>query len=162
DYLSSLRNERDFDAPFMALLAAMEFYDIHFTHGQGEFGKDFIAKRLEGGELIQYAFQSKCGDISQGDWRNSIMGQVLEGATNTLSHQHFDTTLPQQFVLVTTSRLSNNAALGMQDLNNNTLVKFQKRPIITWEQPQLIGFLATYGPEGIHRATAAGYANYWD
>lgn len=160
DYLSSLRNEREFDAPFMALLAAMAFYDIHFTHGQAEFGKDFIAKRLEGQDLIQYVFQSKCGDISQGEWRNNIMGQVLECVTNTLSHPHLDATLPQQLVLVTTGRLSNNAALGMQNLNNDTLVNMKKRPVIAWEQPQLIDFLATYGPEGIHRATAAGYANY--
>ncbi len=77
DYLNSLKNEREFDAPLMALLAAMGFQDIHFTHGQAEFGKDFIAKRREGKKLIQYVIQSKCGDISQGDWRNNIMGIVV-------------------------------------------------------------------------------------
>ena len=35
DYLANLSNERDFDAPFLALLSALGFYDVHFTHGHG-------------------------------------------------------------------------------------------------------------------------------
>lgn len=42
-YLDSLE-EREFDAPFMALLRALGFWDIHLLHGPFEFGKDFIAK----------------------------------------------------------------------------------------------------------------------
>ena len=41
----------------------MGFHDIHFIHGNIEFGKDFIAKRTEDNRVIQYAFQSTAGDI---------------------------------------------------------------------------------------------------
>src|SRR5262245_64839074 len=55
-YLDSV-TERALDLPFMALLAAMGFVDIHYTHGQVEFGKDFIAKRIEAAGAVQYSFQ---------------------------------------------------------------------------------------------------------
>ena len=48
NYIDSL-TEREFDAPFMALLRLHGFDDIHFLHGSFEFGKDFIAKRTEDG-----------------------------------------------------------------------------------------------------------------
>ncbi len=47
-YVNSL-NEREFDAPFMALLRLQGFMDIHFLHGSFEFGKDFIAKGIHEG-----------------------------------------------------------------------------------------------------------------
>ncbi len=62
NYVNSL-TEREFDAPFTALLRLHGFTDIHFLHGPFEFGKDFIAKRLEDGVEYQYAFQTKAGDI---------------------------------------------------------------------------------------------------
>ena len=58
DYLSSIK-ERDFDFPLSSLLQGMGFYDIHFTHGAVEFGKDFIAKRVENNVEYQYAIQSR-------------------------------------------------------------------------------------------------------
>ena len=48
DYLDNIK-ERDLDFPFLTLLPRLDFFDIHFTHGQVEFGKDFIAKRSEDG-----------------------------------------------------------------------------------------------------------------
>ncbi len=48
NYIDSL-TEREFDAPFEALLRLHGFNDIHFLHGCFEFGKDFIAKRAEDG-----------------------------------------------------------------------------------------------------------------
>ena len=106
-YLDGLKGkERDFDLPFLALLPAMGFYDIHFTHGHVEFGKDFIAKKLDSdGVERQYSFQSKAGDISNTEWRNGIQGQMFEAATLTLSHPNFDAMLPNQVVLVCTGRL---------------------------------------------------------
>lgn len=74
DYLDRVK-ERELDLPLLLLLPEMGFYDVHFTHGTVEFGKDFIAKKLEKGTEIQYSFQSKVGDISQADWRNHIQGQ---------------------------------------------------------------------------------------
>src|ERR1051326_8797536 len=65
DYFKNLTQERDFDFPLMSLLAGMGFYDIHFTHGSREIGKDFIAKRREDGTEYQYSIQSKKGDINQ-------------------------------------------------------------------------------------------------
>ena len=51
--------ERDFDAPFIALLLKLDFTNIHYLHGQYEFGKDFIAQASVGGQQVQYVFQSK-------------------------------------------------------------------------------------------------------
>lgn len=42
-YIDSL-TEREFDAPFLALLRLQGFTDIHFLHGPFEFGKDFNRK----------------------------------------------------------------------------------------------------------------------
>jgi hypothetical protein len=36
-YLDSLE-EREFDAPFIALLRGLSYWDIHFLHGSFEFG----------------------------------------------------------------------------------------------------------------------------
>jgi hypothetical protein len=55
-YLDSVE-EREFDVPFMALLRAMGFSDVHFLHGAQEFGKDFIAKR----EIDEPVRNSVCG-----------------------------------------------------------------------------------------------------
>jgi restriction endonuclease len=114
DYLNSI-NERDFDYPLSSLLQGMGFHDIHFTHGAVEFGKDFIAKRVEDGTEYQYAIQSKKGDIGQGLWRNEIRGQLEEAISSDLSHPQFNTSLPRKVILVTTGRLSGNARLASQE-----------------------------------------------
>ena len=61
-YLDDLE-EREFDAPFMALLRSMRYEDIHFLHGTFEFGKDFIAKRTDSDSTTQYtgSFQLTVG-----------------------------------------------------------------------------------------------------
>ena len=160
DYLSRLKSERAFDAPFLALLAAMGFYDLHFTHGQVEFGKDFIGKLDNHGTTTQYSFQSKCGDINQTEWRNAVQGQMLEAIISGLSHPNFDLTLPHQCVLVMTGRLSGNAALGMQDLNVRIEEHYGLIPIKVWDNQDLICFLALHGSEGIHNATAASFIGF--
>jgi hypothetical protein len=83
NYIDSL-TEREFDAPFMALLRLHGFFDIHFRHGSFEFGKDFIAKRVEDGKPYQYTFQTKAGDIGLAEW-NVCRGQVDMLRTDTLS-----------------------------------------------------------------------------
>jgi hypothetical protein len=161
DYLDGIGSgrERDFDLPFMSLLAAMGFTDIHLTDGFAEFGKDFIAKRVEEGEPIQYSFQSKAGDINQPTWRNSIQGQMLESLISTRTHPNFDLSLPHQTVLVLTGRLVGNAPLSVPDFND-TLARINKRPLDVWDRPKLIQHLAVHGLDGVHRATAAGFAHY--
>lgn len=159
NYLTNVQ-EREFDLPFLALLPHLGFYDVHFTHGPVEFGKDFIAKRVENDIITQYSFQLKAGNIKQAEWRNNIMGQMLELVFTTLSHPSFDEDLPRQSVLVITGHLSGNSALGLQDLNSKIEKTLNRQPIELWDQEKLIGFLGEYGIEGIYANTASGFVNY--
>ena len=68
--------ERDFDAPFIALLRKLGFTDIHYLHGQYEFGKDFIGHKTEGGQVFQFVFQSKAGDLKLGDWARELHNSI--------------------------------------------------------------------------------------
>jgi hypothetical protein len=161
DYLDTVK-EREFDLPFLALLPALGFYDVHYTHGQVEFGKDFIAKKVENGVETQYSFQSKAGDVSQSDWRDGIMGQMLESVLTGLSHPDFDRNLPHQAILVTTGRLKGNVALGLQDLNAKIEQQYQLRSIRLWDRERLADNLESYGLGGMHRATASGFSSLGD
>ena len=95
-------SEREFDGSFLSLLRAHGFYDVHFTHGAYEFGKDFVAKRNEP-TPVQYAFQSKAGGGDGAAW-NKLSGQLIELAGEKLAHVSFDAALPRKLVLVTTGR----------------------------------------------------------
>ncbi|NOK34547.1 hypothetical protein HMI49_15205 [Corallococcus exercitus] len=107
-------SERAFDAPFLDLLRAQGFYDIHFTHGPYEFGKDFIAKRDEP-TPVQYAFQGKAGNIGGPAWME-IFPQLLELASDGPAHSNFDAKLPRRSVLVATGRLTGKATIGPAQL----------------------------------------------
>jgi hypothetical protein len=160
DYLKSIKDERLFDPPFLSLLPAMGFSDVRHTHGGAEFGKDFIAKRNNReGELVQYSFQLKAGDVAQPFWREKVQGQMLEALMTPWSHPHFDGDLRHQSVLVVTGRLTGNAGPAIDGFNEQ-LRKMDKLPIKVWEQPFLIDALASHGLEGVHRATASDYAAY--
>lgn len=111
--------ERAFDAPFLDLLRAQGFYDIHFTHGAYEFGKDFIAKRDEP-TPVQYAFQGKAGDIGGSAWAE-IFPQLMELAADGPAHANFDAGLPRKSVLVTTGRLTGKATIGPAQLQTYLL-----------------------------------------
>ena len=113
NYLDTLQ-EREFDAPFMALLRARGFWDIHFTHGSAEFGKDFVAKGMDNSEVCQFAFQLKAGDVPSGAWRE-IRTQVDLLRDNDISHPAFDLNLPRRAILVTTGRLTGNAPVEAQN-----------------------------------------------
>jgi hypothetical protein len=158
-YLDSIK-EREFDLPFATLLRASGFHDVHFTHGNVEFGKDFIAKRDENGITFQCSFQSKAGDVSQSDWRNDIMAQMLESLLSELSHPSFDKDAPHQTVLVITGKMLGNAALGLQDLNTTIEQTYHKRPILLWDRETLIPLLETHGLGGVYQANASGFLNY--
>jgi hypothetical protein len=160
DYLSSIKDERDFDFPLASLLRAMGFYDVHFTHGGGEIGKDFIAKKFEDGTEYQYAIQSKKGHINQPEFRNNIMGQLLEASLLGLSHPQFDRNLPRRIILVTSGRLSGNAPLTFQDFNLELETKYQKEKVIFWGKDQLIDFFEEYGLSSIHQFTSSGLTGY--
>ena len=107
-------SEREFDAPFIALLLKLGFGDVHYLHGQYEFGKDFIARAIEGGQQVQYVFQSKAGDLNLGDWSKGTP-QLDLLRTNTLAHPGFDAALQRRAVLVLTGRLAGGAGLAAQN-----------------------------------------------
>lgn len=159
DYLDSV-GEREFDLPFIALLPSLGFFDIHFTHSQVEFGKDFIAKRIDDGNERQYSFQLKAGNIGQAEWRNNIMGQMSEAVITTLSHPNFDTDIPHQSLLVTTGKLSGNAALGLQNLNQRIEKTHNELPIVVWDKESLLDQLEAYGLESIYHSSPKRLEDY--
>lgn len=132
DYLTSI-SEIQFFIPFKILLEAKGFYDIHQTHGNVEFGKDFIAKKDESGQQIQYVFQLKVGDIDLNKYRNEIQPQLFEACTNTLSHPSYDKNLPLKAVFSTTGNLNQYASIAFQEFNKSVVVeKFKMSPIAVW------------------------------
>lgn len=159
DYLSSIK-ERDFDFPLSSLLQGMGFHDIHFTHGGVEFGKDFIAKKIEDGVEYQYAIQSKKGDINQKLWRNEIRGQLEEAILSDLSHPQFDTNLPRKAILVTTGHLSGNARLATQEFKTKLKAENRVEEVLFWEKEQLAEYSEKYGFAGIYQTTASGVTDF--
>jgi hypothetical protein len=116
-YIETL-NERDFDAPFIALLHSQGFTNVHLTHGPLEFGKDFIARRTEEGIDTQYVFQSKAGKISLSEWRE-VRGQIDSMRYGKVVHPDFAPDLRRRLVLVTTGRLTGTALVEFQEYNQH-------------------------------------------
>jgi hypothetical protein len=143
EYINTL-NEREFDTPFLTLLLQQGFYDIHYLHGNYEFGKDFIAKRAENNEAIQYLFQSKAGDIDLPDWRKIRM-QIDDMRTSILAHPNFGRTLPRIFILVTTGRLVGGAALSAQEYDRYC-IGLGERGFNVWDKDTLIEMLINADP----------------
>lgn len=135
NYLDSLE-EREFDEPFMALLRANGFTDIHFLHGSFEFGKDFIARGTDGGVPCQFCFQTKAGNIGIGDWGNARR-QIDEMRTNRIAHPAFDRDLPVRAVFVTTGRLVGAARAASQEYKEY-LRSLGEIDFTVWEREDLI------------------------
>jgi hypothetical protein len=151
--------ERELDLPFVLLLPALGFHDVHLTHGAVEFGTDVIAKKREDGREVQYAFQSKAGDINLRKWRNDVRGQ-LESAQAGVVHPNFDDTLDRQVVLVTSGELNNAASVEMQRWNDDRSARNGIRPVPVWSKQNLLEFLLEHGLSGVHRATAGGFGEF--
>jgi hypothetical protein len=160
DFFSSINQERDFDFPFMSLLAAMGYYDIHFTHGSREMGKDFIAKREIDGIEYQYAFQSKKGDINQKQCTDEVLPQLLLASVTGLSHPQFDRSLSRHVVLVSTGRLVGNAPLILQDFNDTLQRDYQRNSVEFWGTNHLIPMFEEFGLASIHKLTAEGVKGF--
>lgn len=156
DYFKSIKDERDFDFPLRSLLAAMGFYDIHLTHGSREIGKDFIAKRQEDDGEIQFAFQSKKGDINQKKCAEEVLPQLLLASVSGLSHPQFDKSLPRKVFLVSTGLLVGNAPLILQDFNDTLKNEYQREPVTFWGPNQLVTLFQEYGLTAIHQVSATG------
>lgn len=121
--------EREFDAPFIALLRSHGYSKIHLVHGQFEFGKDVIAQREE--PHVQFAFQTKAGDIALPQWSSQVRGQVEILRFNDLVHPDYDTDLPREGVLVLTGRLVGGAALEIQNYKQRIDRKRVGGPVIS-------------------------------
>ncbi len=152
NYLDNIE-EREFDAPFMALLRAMGFHDIHFLHGAFELGKDFIAKRTEAGTTSQYAFQTKAGDLNLSAW-NECRGQIDLLRTNSLAHPAFDPNMSRQAVFVTTGRLIGGAPLAAQEYSAY-LDRLGEIGFATWDRETLLELMSST-PEAGLAGTSSG------
>lgn len=139
NYVDSL-TEREFDAPFIALLHLHRFTDIHFLHGPFEFGKDFIAKRVEGGVQYQYAFQTKAGNIGISEW-NQCRGQIDLLRTDALAHPNFSRDLLRRARFVITGRLVGGASLAAQEYGQH-LEALGETHFLTWDRDTIVEMLA--------------------
>jgi hypothetical protein len=137
-------NERGFDGSFIALLRASGFFDIRFRHGSFEFGKDFIAKRCEGDTVVQYAFQSKAGDIDVTEW-TKLYSQINELTSGTLATVGFDRDLPRHSILVTTGRLLGKVPLSA-GLFRDQVKERGDGNFDTWEVDTLMEMVQGAGP----------------
>jgi len=146
NYLISIK-EVQFFAPFQGLLEGMGYYDIHLIHGPTEFGKDFIAKKDNDGETIQYCFQIKVGNVTLGKFTSEIKPQLLEIITNSKSHPNFDTRLSREIIFVTTGKIKPPATISFQEFNHFIDETLSLRPIITWEKEKLLNDFMKIGIE---------------
>jgi hypothetical protein len=138
--------EREFDAPFLALLRAHGYTKIHLLHGQFEFGKDMIAQR--GDSPTQFAFQTKAGNIALPQWSSQVRGQIEVMRTNDLAHPDFDADLPREGVLVLTGRLTGGARLEAQ--NYKTHASAAEEPgFEIWDRERLIELFAASPQVGL-------------
>ncbi|MCU1308555.1 MAG: hypothetical protein JWN45_3250 [Acidobacteriaceae bacterium] len=140
-YVETL-GEREFDAPFIALLRLHNFTDIHFLHGAFEFGKDFIAKRVEEEGICQYVFQTKAGNIGLTAW-NECRGQIDMLRTNALAHPNFDATLPRRAIFAITGQLIGGASLAAQEYKNH-LQLLGEIEFLTWDKQSIIEMIASH------------------
>jgi hypothetical protein len=113
NFLGTLSELEFFDA-FAAILRANGFYDVHLLHGATEYGKDFIAKRMVDSAPIQFAIQTKVGDINASGW-HAVRNQIETIRLSTLSHPSDDLSLPRRAVLALTGRLVGLAPAESQD-----------------------------------------------
>ncbi|MGE0494220.1 MAG: hypothetical protein AB7S38_33725 [Vulcanimicrobiota bacterium] len=140
EFLDQLGTEREFDVPFLAMLRSQGFYDIQFTHGRYEFGKDFIAKREDEGETVQYLFQSKLGDVGTTVWRQELQPQCEEMLTVTIGHPNIDVNLSKQAVAVFTGRFKGQAAVTAQGYRDS-LARRNLPDLSFWSRENLLEYL---------------------
>jgi hypothetical protein len=145
--------EREFDAPFIALLRALGYFDIHFLHGTFEFGKDFIAKAIVEGSETQFAFQTKAGDINLQSWKE-VRGQIDMLRTDATAHPSFDNALPRKAILVTTGRLVGAAPVAAQNYRDY-LAQRREISFTIWDKQDLIERI-TADPQNLLASDAHG------
>lgn len=139
--------ERELDAPLIALLYRLGFDHVHLVHGQFEFGKDFIARRIEDGIAHQYCLQSKAGDVTAGAWRDAAQ-QIEAMRTGSVVHPDFDPSLPRKLVLITNGRLKGAAAVEAQDYNAYHVARGEV-PVEIWDIDYLVPRFEAILVEGV-------------
>jgi len=154
DFLDKLPKERDYDAPFLALLNAMGFVDVHLTHGPFEKGKDFIAKSPDG--AAQWVFQTKKGQLGVQDLNRGIMGQVQAAALSGYGHPSFDVSLPRQVVLVTTGGITQPASDQLKSFSDDVLTKLNHPQVLFWGRDKLVELFLKHGLEGVRSTQLSG------
>jgi hypothetical protein len=132
-FLKGITIERTFDEPFMALLRAEGFTDIHLIHGQFEMGKDVIACR----DGKQWVFQTKAGDVNLSSFR-TIRDQLYDARMSDIAAPGFDKHAPRVAVLVTTGRLVGGANIAAQEYADKALER-NEPPVEFWGKDTLIG-----------------------
>lgn len=162
NYLNGLKKERHFDVPFGLLLPTLEYYDVHYTHGIVEFGKDYIAKTQLNGAEVQFSFQLKRGDIGLSEWRNDVQQQMLQSVMSPLSHPSFDKSLSHQAILVTTGEINTLAGQAIDTLNNELVNVYHRLPIITWSHNNLVDMLLNNGLESMIAVSIEDFSGYSD
>ncbi|MHB8637975.1 MAG: restriction endonuclease, partial [Fimbriimonadaceae bacterium] len=156
-YLANISSERGFYVPFLALLQAMGYRDVHLVHGTQEKGKDFIAKSYDLSE--QWVFQVKRGDIGTPEWRSDVHPQLLECATTGLSHPSFDRDLPRKIVLATTGVLNQEANDRAAEMPA-TLSKLGVTMFEVWSRPKLLELFLDHGLESLRGTDTADLEAY--
>ncbi len=159
-YLASITNEREFDAPFMSLLRAQRFYDVRFTHGRNELGRDFIAKRQETDGVVQYSFQLKSENITVSNWRELSL-QIFEALSTDLPHPDFDASLPHRAVLVTTGTATLDATRSIHAFNDK-LAKQGVHGVELWPRTALLEQYLRVDPSTVYPARSDGFRAYAD
>jgi hypothetical protein len=133
-YVESL-SERELDVPFMAMLRHEGFANVHLTHGAYEFGRDVVGQRVEDGQIVQYCFQSKAGDLGARAWREVNL-QVHAMRVVNVAHPGFRPDLPRRLVVVTNGRLKGGAPIEFQ-AENEYLKRRGEGPVLLWDIDEL-------------------------
>jgi len=157
-YLASISDEREFDAPLMSLLRARGFYDVRFTHGRNELGRDFIAKRHEGNVAVQYSLQLKSGNITVSNWRELSL-QIFESLSTALPHPDFDSALPHRAVLVTTGTATLDAMRSIHAFNERLAQQGVNR-VELWARAALLEQYLEVDPSTVYPPRSDGFRAY--
>jgi hypothetical protein len=132
-FLDGISIERSFDEPFMALLRAEGFTDIHLIHGLFEMGKDVIARR----EGEQWVFQTKAGDVNLASFRD-IRNQLYDARMSDIAAPGFDKHATRVAVLVTTGRLVGGANAAAQEYADKAVERGEPH-VFFWQKDTLVG-----------------------
>lgn len=132
-FLDGIAIERTFDEPFLALLRAEKYTDIHLIHGPFEMGKDVIARR----DGQQWVFQTKAGNVGLPAFRE-IRNQLYDARMSDIAAPGFDKRAPRVAVLVTTGRLVGGAPQAAQEYSDQATER-NEPGVELWDRDTLVG-----------------------